>query len=471
MKIAAFGGSFNPPGLHHRAIAEELARQFDRVDVMPCGPRPDKPTVDDVDPAHRAAMVHMTFRGIRNVSVDDSDLEEPTFTRTYELDQFLRSEGEPWHVIGADLIQGGRAGTSIIQREWAHGAELWERANFVVLAREGYPFEGADLPPHRLVIPPSRSGASSEIRRRVFDHQSITGLVTPEVEQYIARRGLYRGARTTRKFSPLIIGDPRLLVVHDPRDARAAAIAEALAPCTVDDSMRDHPNAVIAIGGDGTMLGAMAAHWRLRVPFIGFRTGRRGFLLNDPPEALTPEYFHGDFDIRWSPGLHVESWAPGSHIRKTELTFNDAWIERASPQTAWLEVQVNGQVRVPVLRADGALVATSLGSTGYARVAGANPIPIGTPALVLAGLLVDDPLGWRPAYLETGDVVEFRSADPFDPPKRPLRGVASGVDLGQVERMVVRSSRVAAVELALTPDYDLMSRLLRLEQSSAGEQR
>ena len=74
MKIAAFGGSFNPPGLHHRAIAEALARQFDRVDVIPCGPRPDKATVDDVDPAHRAAMAHLMFQGIPNVRVDESDL-------------------------------------------------------------------------------------------------------------------------------------------------------------------------------------------------------------------------------------------------------------------------------------------------------------------------------------------------------------------------------------------------------------
>lgn len=470
MRIAAFGGSFNPPGLHHRAIAEALAARFDRVDIIPCGPRPDKPTVDDVDPAHRAAMAHHTFDGIRNTRVDDSDLEEPTFTRTYDLDRFLRGEGEPWHVIGTDLIQGGRSGASVIQREWAHGTDLWAQANFVVLAREGYPFTEADLPPHHLVIAPPRIGASSEIRRRVFDHASIIGLVMPEVEQYIERRGLYRGGRTARKLFPLIGGEPRLVVVFDPRDTRAAAIAEQLAPFTVRDQHRDRPNAVVAIGGDGTMLGAMAEHWRLRAPFIGFRTGRRGFLLSDAPEKLTPEYFNGDFDIRWSPGLHVETWAPGTHMRRAELTFNDAWIERASPQAAWVEVRVNGEVRVPVLRADGAIVATSLGSTGYARVAGANPIPIGTQNLVLAGLLADDPFGWRPELLQSGDTVEFRSADPFDPPKRPLRAIASGVDLGQTERMVVRSSRVAAVELALTPDHDLQRRR-QLEQSAAGEQR
>jgi hypothetical protein len=29
---------------------------FDRVTIVACGPRPDKPTTNDIDPVHRAAM-------------------------------------------------------------------------------------------------------------------------------------------------------------------------------------------------------------------------------------------------------------------------------------------------------------------------------------------------------------------------------------------------------------------------------
>ena len=32
--IVVFGGTFNPPGLHHRLIAEALAKQFDEVIVV-----------------------------------------------------------------------------------------------------------------------------------------------------------------------------------------------------------------------------------------------------------------------------------------------------------------------------------------------------------------------------------------------------------------------------------------------------
>ena len=84
--IAIFGGSFNPSGAHHRAIAERLSSHFDEVVVVPCGPRPDKPVTNDVPPIYRAAMADMTFRDIPRVRVALFDLEASTFTRTVDLD-------------------------------------------------------------------------------------------------------------------------------------------------------------------------------------------------------------------------------------------------------------------------------------------------------------------------------------------------------------------------------------------------
>ena len=40
MKIALLGGSFNPPGIHHLQIVEEVLKmnRFETVVVIPCGP-------------------------------------------------------------------------------------------------------------------------------------------------------------------------------------------------------------------------------------------------------------------------------------------------------------------------------------------------------------------------------------------------------------------------------------------------
>src|SRR5512133_3924692 len=108
--IAVFGGSFNPPGMHHRRIAERLAREFDEVVVVPCGPRPDKPITDDVPPTHRAAMVDLGFRGLERVRVELFDLETSTFTRTYQLEERFQASGDVYHVVGTDLLGGASEG-------------------------------------------------------------------------------------------------------------------------------------------------------------------------------------------------------------------------------------------------------------------------------------------------------------------------------------------------------------------------
>ena len=126
-RIAVFGGSFNPPGLHHRNLAAELTRHFDEVIIVPCGPRPDKPTNNDVDPIHRAIMNDIAFRDIEGVRLELFDLEHSTFTKTHELDEMFAPEGEVWHVVGSDLVRGGADGASFVHKVWENGAELWNK--------------------------------------------------------------------------------------------------------------------------------------------------------------------------------------------------------------------------------------------------------------------------------------------------------------------------------------------------------
>ena len=193
-RIAVFGGSFNPPGLHHRAIAEELSRHFDEVVVVPCGPRPDKPATNEVGTVARAAMVDVTFRNLPGVRVDLFDLEQATFTRTHRLEEIYRDEGEVWHVVGTDLTEPGEDGRSFIQRSWVKGEEIWGSLRFAIFVRPGYDAPESELPPHHKLFPMQMTGASATIRERVFKHEPTTDLVTEEVAAYIERYGLYRGA-------------------------------------------------------------------------------------------------------------------------------------------------------------------------------------------------------------------------------------------------------------------------------------
>ncbi len=447
--IAVFGGSFNPPGVHHRQIATLLAQSFDEVVVVPCGPRPDKPVTNDVPPIYRAIMVDMTFRGLERVRVELFDLESRVFTRTHLLDEKYAAEVEVWHVIGADMVAGGASGEAVIQRQWERGDQLWSQCRFAVVLRPGIGLDRADLPPQHRVIDLSLDTDDTEIRDRVFHHKSTEKLVTEEVDLYISRHGLYRGMRPLRTTC-FALDQIRPLVFVDPFNKDAMALAGTL------ESDEQNPNLIVVIGGDGTMLRAIRSHWRRRVPFYGINTGHMGFLLNSRP-ASSP--LLSDLVLQQLPLLRVTTRGPDGGERSS-LAFNDAWVERATGQTAWLRVVVDGHERLPRLVADGALVSTAAGSTSYARAMGAPPMPLNTPALLLVGSNVLVPAFWKQAVLSLESTVEMTT---LDPDKRPLHGYVDGVPQGDVGSMSARVSKTAAVELAFDPEHDAAEKLASIQ--------
>jgi len=452
--LALFNASFNPPGLHHRRIVDELARQFDAVVVVPNGPRPDKPTVNDTRPIDRAALADLAF-GDSPARVDLFDLEAERFTRTHQLDDRYANEGEVWHVVAAEQVRGGARGQSLIHRLWQQGAELWADARFGVVCRPHEPLDAADLPPHSRTITVDHSGSAADIRNRAFQHRPIDGLVAPRVADYVRRRGLFRAGPTAHEVRWRPPAE-RLLIVADERNAAAVRAAEAFR-----DRAHDDPDLVLVFGGDGTMLHAIRQHWRLRRPFFGVNTGHVGFLLNqDAPGSLTSE----ELMLYQLPLLRAEVETADGMVREA-VAFNDAWVERAAGQTAWVEVRVDGVVRLPKVVADGALVATAAGSTSYARALGAPPLPYHTPALLLVGSNVLAPSHWRPVVLGLDAEVELRTLDPV---KRPLQGYIDGVAQGEVRALRVRVSRTAAVELAFRATHDPASKLARLQFPDGG---
>ncbi len=448
--LAIYGGSFNPPGRHHRTTVEQLCRHFDEVVVVPCGPRPDKEVTNDVEPIHRAAMVDRTFHGLTKARVELFDLEASTFTRTYELDRRFRSEGEVWHVVSDEFVRGGGAGASEIQRSWSRGGELWAEARFAILNRTGQPLDPADLPPCHRHFDVGRDGSSLGIRERVFHHRPFDDLVVPEVGAYIQRHRLYRGTAAPRQ-TRFRLDRLRCLMIADERNPGSRSVAQGLAAHAHDD-----PELIVVAGGDGTMLRAIREHWRRRIPFFGINTGHLGFLLNDSRQldAIGQELVLYHMPLLW---VEVESL---DGRQTSALAFNDAWVERATGQTAWLQLMINDQERIGKLVGDGLLVATASGSTSYAHAMGATPLPLNTAALLLVGSNVLHPLHWRPAVLPFDTRIEVRT---LDPEKRPLQAFIDGVPQGHVQALRARVSNIAAVELAFLPDHDPSFKLAKIQ--------
>lgn len=457
IRTLIYGGSFNPPAMHHRTLGEELAKIFDRVIVVPCSFRPDKPTTNDTLPTDRAAMVDMTFRGIPNLEVDLFDLEMNDFTRTFDLNERYKHLGEIWHFVGADLVQGGYSGNSVIQREWYCGREIWRNLNFAVAQRVGFSCSKSNLPPHSIVLEPPYSGSSTEIREKILRHQPISDLVVPEVEAYIERHNLYRG-RLPRANTFLSLGNPRIKIVADSENPKAVSVVHALS------SLQDekNPNLIVVVGGDGTMLHAIRNFWRLRIPFLGINTGHRGFLLNNLDATNIREILSAGLIAWQSPLLHVES-KKSDGSASSELAFNDAWAERASGSTAWFTVKINGATKLEKLVGDAILISTPAGSTAYARAMGATPLLVGTPALILVGSNIGEPPNWKSAYIPADAEVEIVNADSSSSNKRPIIGFVDSVNVGEIQSMKIRASRTAFVEMAYLPERDLAEKLMEIQ--------
>jgi NAD+ kinase len=137
----------------------------------------------------------------------------------------------------------------------------------------------------------------------------------------------------------------------------------------------DGPDAVVAIGGDGTVLEAASIALELEVPVCGINVGRVGYLaefaegeIEDLADAIASDTFTT---------LH-HSTVSVSTRSKSASAINDVVVEKVMGQRIIeVAVAVNGRP-LATYRTDGMIVATPLGSTAYSLSAGG---PIVDPTL------------------------------------------------------------------------------------------
>jgi NAD+ kinase len=143
---------------------------------------------------------------------------------------------------------------------------------------------------------------------------------------------------------------------------------------------------VIALGGDGTVLGVARDVGERSVPILGVNRGHLGFLADVSPEVVDSalaKVLAGQYEIRERLRLRVSRLSSGA-LRAGDLVLNDAVFTKSTPLARMIELRtwVGGE-RVATYRSDGLIVATPTGSTAYNLSAGGPLLDPSLRAMVL----------------------------------------------------------------------------------------
>ena len=194
MRVAVFGGAFDPPHLGHLALARQALAtfNFDRLLVVLAGDPPHKPVTTPAE--IRAGLTELAFAQVAHVEISRIELEPggPRYT-VDTLRALSANHDELTLLVGADQF------ASFLS--WREPETILELANVAVASRPGVAEQ--DLEPVRAALAhpervsffpiPAYPIASEAIRARVREGLPISTLVSPTVATEIKRLGLYHG--------------------------------------------------------------------------------------------------------------------------------------------------------------------------------------------------------------------------------------------------------------------------------------
>ncbi len=175
------------------------------------------------------------------------------------------------------------------------------------------------------------------------------------------------------------------------------------------DNLGKHCDVAIAVGGDGTFLGAARAIVNDGIPLIGVNLGRLGFLVDISPEQLScklDKILKGNYRAEQRTLLHAKVVREGQIIHE-ETAVNEVVIHRwVTPSMIEIITHIDG-VPFNTQRSDGLIIATPTGSTAYALSAGGPIIHPALKALVLVPLNPHT-LSNRPVVIDENSEIEIR---------------------------------------------------------------
>jgi nicotinate-nucleotide adenylyltransferase len=214
MRIALFGGTFDPPHRGHLGAATLAAQAFrlDKVLFAPVGIQPLKEGRPTTPYAHRLAMVRLACAGDPRFEPSMIDSPRPGGAPNYTVDTLasLRRQfpsATLFCLVGADSF--------LSLPHWKKPHRLLALAEWIVISRPGSPLNDLttlNLTPEELgrvhcIETMQDEISATDLRRRLAAGEDVAGLLPSAVAAYIRRHGLYRAAENITERPAEAAGD------------------------------------------------------------------------------------------------------------------------------------------------------------------------------------------------------------------------------------------------------------------------
>ncbi|TVQ51332.1 MAG: NAD kinase [Saprospirales bacterium] len=178
---------------------------------------------------------------------------------------------------------------------------------------------------------------------------------------------------------------------------------------SVDDLIRGELDMLISLGGDGTMLRAVSYSYAANVPIAGINLGRLGFLASVEKKNVVKALSFiekGDYIVQNRSLIKLHS-TNKNLFYSSPVALNDFTVaKRDTSSMITVNTFINGDF-FNTYWADGLIVSTPTGSTGYSLSCGGPIVSPGSGNLIITPIAPHN-LNVRPVVIPDSSVIELR---------------------------------------------------------------
>ncbi len=176
---------------------------------------------------------------------------------------------------------------------------------------------------------------------------------------------------------------------------------------TYQDIVKMKPDCIITLGGDGTILSALTYIRDSKVPILGINLGRLGFLASIEKRLMADAVHHlvqGMYELEERILIQLDSNYP--LFGETPFALNDfSILKRDNSSMITIHTYINGDF-LNSYWADGLIIATPTGSTGYSLSCGGPIVFPQSKSLVVTPVAAHN-LNVRPIVLPDDSILSF----------------------------------------------------------------